>query len=50
LRNGSRALYQRVSSSDKTLKTYDGFYHEIMNEIGKEAVLNDIGAWMDAHQ
>jgi alpha-beta hydrolase superfamily lysophospholipase len=48
--NGSRFLYQRVSSSDKTLKTYEGYYHEIMNEIGKEVVLNDIATWMDAHK
>jgi acylglycerol lipase len=47
--NGSRMLYQRISSSDKTLKTYDGYYHEVMNEIWKEVVLNDIGDWMDAH-
>jgi len=47
--NGSRMLFQRASSSDKTFKTYEGFYHEVMNEIGKEAVLNDIGTWLDAH-
>ena len=47
--NGSRALFQRASSSDKTFKSYEGYYHEVMNEIGKEAVLKDIGDWLDAH-
>ena len=45
--NGSRALYQRIRSTDKTFKTYEGYYHEVMNEIGKEVVLNDIVDWMD---
>jgi len=44
---GSRLLYERVSSKDKTLKLYDGFYHEIFNEPGHEQVLADMGAWLD---
>jgi acylglycerol lipase len=48
--NGSRALYQRVSSTDKTFKPYEGYYHEVMNEIGKGVVLKDIGDWLDAHR
>ena len=46
---GSRMLFERVNSSDKTFKSYEGYYHEIMNEIGKDAVLKDIGDWLDAH-
>ena len=46
---GSKQLHKRVSSSDKTLKLYEGFYHEIMNEPGKAQVLNDIVQWLDAH-
>ena len=48
--NGSRMLYEAITSSDKTLKIYEGFYHEIMNEVEKERVLNDIGNWLDAHR
>ncbi|MBM3166912.1 MAG: alpha/beta hydrolase, partial [Chloroflexi bacterium] len=29
---GSKILYEKVSSKDKTLKLYDGLYHEILNE------------------
>jgi len=41
-------LYRRVKGPDKTLKVYDGFYHESLNEIGKETVLADIDNWLSA--
>jgi alpha-beta hydrolase superfamily lysophospholipase len=43
---GSRQLYEKASSKDKTLKIYDGLYHEILNEPEKQQVMNDILAWM----
>lgn len=46
---GSQMLYDAVSSSDKTLKTYDGFYHEIFNQPGHEQVLRDVEKWLTAH-
>jgi len=46
---GSEILYDRVSSRDKTLKLYDGFYHEIFNEPGREQVFADMEAWLLAH-
>lgn len=46
---GSEMLYERASSKDKTLKLYDGFYHEIFNEPGHEQVLADMAAWLAAH-
>ena len=45
---GSMQFHARVSSAEKTLKLYDGLYHEILNEPEKETVLNDIGTWLDA--
>lgn len=44
---GSRELYDRASAADKTLKLYDGLYHEILNEPEKEQVLTDLVAWLD---
>jgi alpha-beta hydrolase superfamily lysophospholipase len=41
-------LYRRIKGPDKTLKVYDGFYHETFNEIGKESVLADIDNWLSA--
>ena len=45
---GSEALYRRAGSTDKTLKLYDGLYHEILNEPEKDVVLEDIASWLDA--
>ncbi|MEE8359289.1 MAG: lysophospholipase [Candidatus Omnitrophota bacterium] len=46
---GSRQLYARAGSSDKTIKLYKGFYHEILNEPGKDKVLSDVITWLDTH-
>ncbi len=46
---GSRMLFERVGSEDRTLKLYEGFYHEIFNEPEREQVFRDIGAWLAAH-
>lgn len=46
--DGGEALYKKASSADKTLKTYDGFYHEILNEFGKEEVYSDVLKWLEA--
>lgn len=45
---GSQLLHDLVSSNDKTLKFYDGLYHEIMNEPERDEVIADMIAWMDA--
>jgi acylglycerol lipase len=45
----SELLYARASSTDKTLKVYDGLYHEIFNEPEREMVLGDLASWLDAH-
>jgi alpha-beta hydrolase superfamily lysophospholipase len=46
---GSRALYERAPTDDKTLTLYEGFYHETHNEPERERVLDDLTAWLDAH-
>lgn len=42
----TRALYERASSPDKTLRCYEGWYHELFNEVGKERALADLAAWL----
>ena len=46
--SGSRMVVDRVTSSDKTLKVYDGLYHEIFNEIpaDRERVIEDMTGWI----
>lgn len=47
--HGSQFFYETVGSKDKTLKLYEGHYHDLLNDIGKEGVLTDIKGWIDAH-
>jgi len=44
---GSTTVHQLAGSRDKTLKIYDGLYHEILNEPEKTRVLDDLVAWLD---
>jgi acylglycerol lipase len=46
---GSPWLHEAVGSTDKTLKLYEGYYHEIFNEPGHEQVLADVENWLAAH-
>lgn len=46
---GAQLIADNVSSEDLTVKTYDDLYHEIFNEPEKDAVLDDVIAWLKAH-
>jgi alpha-beta hydrolase superfamily lysophospholipase len=46
---GSQMLYERVQSADKTLKLYEGGFHEMHNEPNQAEVLADLAAWLDGH-
>ena len=46
--SGSQFFYDRAGSADKTLKLYDGHFHDLLNDLGKEAVITDITAWIEA--
>lgn len=45
--SGSQHFYERVGSTDKTLKLYEGHYHDLLNDIDKEVVMADIQRWLD---
>lgn len=45
---GSQFFYDHAGSADKTLKLYDGHVHDLLNDTGREEVLGDIAAWIDA--
>jgi len=47
--SGSQRFYETAGSRDKTLKLYDGHFHDLLNDIDKEVVMSDIKAWVDAH-
>lgn len=43
----SSNFYEKISSEYKELKIYDGLYHEILNEVCKDDILEDICGWLD---
>ena len=47
--SGSRALIERAPSSDKTLRIYDGFSHDLVHEPEGVRVEDDILGWLAAH-
>jgi alpha-beta hydrolase superfamily lysophospholipase len=47
--SGSKRFYDQAGSKDKMLKLYDGHFHDLLADVGKEQVLGDIQAWIDAH-
>jgi alpha-beta hydrolase superfamily lysophospholipase len=46
--SGAQMLYEKARSTDKTLKIYDGMYHEVFNEPDRERVLVDVENWLEA--
>jgi alpha-beta hydrolase superfamily lysophospholipase len=47
--DGSRFFYDTVGSTDKTLNLYEGHYHDLLNDVGKEDVISDIKSWINRH-
>jgi acylglycerol lipase len=46
--SGSQIFYDTAGSKDKTLELYEGHYHDLLNDIGREEVLGDIVQWIEA--
>jgi len=42
-------LFDGVGSKDKTLKLYEGFYHEIFNDPERQQVFLDMENWLKLH-
>ncbi len=47
--SGSQLFHDTAGSADKTLKLYEGHFHDLLNDLDKEVVLRDIRSWIDAH-
>jgi len=47
--SGSQFFFDTAGSADKTLKLYDGHFHDLLNDVGKETVMADITRWLEAH-
>jgi alpha-beta hydrolase superfamily lysophospholipase len=46
---GSDMVHQLAQSEDKTIKRYEGLYHEILNEPERDQVAADMADWLDSH-
>jgi acylglycerol lipase len=46
--SGSQFFYDNAGSTDKTLKLYEGHFHDPLNDIDKQVVMGDIQSWLDA--
>ncbi len=45
---GSQQFFDQAGSTDKTLKFYEGAFHDPLNDVDRETVLADIVSWLDA--
>ncbi len=45
--SGSQFFYDTVGSKDKTLRLYEGHFHDLLNDYGKEGVIADMRAWIE---
>jgi alpha-beta hydrolase superfamily lysophospholipase len=46
--SGSRLFHETAGSADKTLKIYEGAYHDVLNDTDKQVAMTDILSWIDA--
>jgi alpha-beta hydrolase superfamily lysophospholipase len=44
--HGSQFFHDTAGSKDKTLRLYDGHFHDLLNDLGKEQVMADITEWI----
>ncbi len=48
-RPATQVFYDRLGSADKTLRIYEGLYHEIFNETSREEIYFEVGRWILDH-
>ena len=47
--NVSTEAFARVGSADKTLRTFRGLRHEILNETSRDVVIEELLGWLEGH-
>jgi acylglycerol lipase len=45
----SREFFEKITFADKERREYEGYFHEVYNDVGKEKVLADVEAWLERH-
>ena len=46
---GAQQAHAQLVTTDKTMKIYDGLYHEVLNEPEQDEVIADVVEWLDRH-
>lgn len=46
---GSQAFGQQAGSPDKTLRLYEGSFHETMNDLDRDRVIGELIEWIEQH-
>jgi alpha-beta hydrolase superfamily lysophospholipase len=46
--DGSEQFFANAGSADKTIKLYDGAFHDLLNDTDRDTVLGDIVSWIEA--
>ncbi len=44
---GAKEVFEKIQSGDKSIKYYEGYYHEVFNDLGFESALEDVQHWLD---
>ncbi|MBW2699795.1 MAG: lysophospholipase [Deltaproteobacteria bacterium] len=47
--DATRKFFSALGSEDKQLEIYSEYFHEIFNEVGRDKVVADLLAWLEAH-
>ncbi|MDB5672860.1 MAG: Lysophospholipase [Alphaproteobacteria bacterium] len=46
---GSRHFFESAGATDKTIKLYEGSFHDPLNDLDRETVILDIARWIELH-
>lgn len=49
LQKGSELFYAEARNSDKTLRLYEGHYHDLLNDLYHEIPMGHLTEWLSAH-
>ncbi len=47
--SGSQHFYDAAGSIDKTLRMFEGHFHDLLNDSGNDIVMSEIIGWIDSH-
>ena len=48
--SGSQKFFEEITSDDKTIQLFDGWYHELINEPQGDQVIQLICRWISDHR